>query len=365
MRAHPPKADELEISLFGPGYGECILVHLGRGQWMIVDSCRDQRSGNQPAVTYLQRLDIDPGEAVRVVVATHWHRDHVRGLANVVGQCVGAEFWTSAALSSSEALILTGQLGGTQLTRQSPLREFFEVIERLKVRAAGGGPGFVKTASVGGTLYRRTRGSTVEATVTALSPHALAVEAARRSFRTASESRPPGNFAGPAVHPNHAALVLGVRVGDHGALLGSDLETAAPGGGWASIVDAGFDGAPASVYKVPHHGSRTAHDEGVWDNLLVDGAVAAITPFRPSRLPKADMAREILAKSPNAYLTAPTRTPSQRANPRKIRALQRGGAVRVEDPEGRSGHVRVRFEQGSSTDVVDLRLPALRLQSVL
>lgn len=365
MKAHPPKADEIEVSLFGPGYGECILVHLGRGQWMIVDSCRDQRSGNQPAVAYLERLGIDPGEAVRVVVATHWHRDHVRGLADVVGRCVGAEFWTSAALSSSEALVLTGQIGATQLTRQSPLREFFEVIERLKVRATGGGPGFVKTASVGGTIYRRTRDSTIEATVTALSPHALAVEAARRSFKAATESRPPGNFAGPAVHPNHAALVLGVRVGDHGALLGSDLETTAPGGGWASIANAGFDGTPASVYKVPHHGSRTAHEEAVWEKLLVNGAVAAITPFRPSRLPKADMAREILAKSPRTYLTAPPRTPSQRSNPRRIRALQRGSAIRVEDLEGRSGHVRVRFEQGSPAEVVDLRLPALRLQSVL
>jgi len=38
----PPQPDELEISLFGPGYGESTLVHLGSGNWMIVDSCLDE-----------------------------------------------------------------------------------------------------------------------------------------------------------------------------------------------------------------------------------------------------------------------------------------------------------------------------------
>jgi glyoxylase-like metal-dependent hydrolase (beta-lactamase superfamily II) len=75
MRAVPPRADELEVSIFGPGYGECILVHLGRGQWMIVDSCRDQRNRRQPAIKYLERIGCDPSEVVRVVVATHWHND--------------------------------------------------------------------------------------------------------------------------------------------------------------------------------------------------------------------------------------------------------------------------------------------------
>ena len=44
-----PSAREIEVSLFGPGYGECVLVHLGEGQWMIVDSCVEQGSSSQPA----------------------------------------------------------------------------------------------------------------------------------------------------------------------------------------------------------------------------------------------------------------------------------------------------------------------------
>jgi hypothetical protein len=48
-----PNADELEISLFGPGYGESLALHLGNGQWMIVDSCVDSSSRRAAALGYL------------------------------------------------------------------------------------------------------------------------------------------------------------------------------------------------------------------------------------------------------------------------------------------------------------------------
>ena len=33
----PPAPDELEVSLFGRGVGECAVVHLGSGEWLVVD----------------------------------------------------------------------------------------------------------------------------------------------------------------------------------------------------------------------------------------------------------------------------------------------------------------------------------------
>lgn len=41
--ATPPVADELEVSVFGPGVGESVVVHLGHGDWMVVDSCLNPR----------------------------------------------------------------------------------------------------------------------------------------------------------------------------------------------------------------------------------------------------------------------------------------------------------------------------------
>src|SRR5947209_2078343 len=36
-----PGADELELTVFGGGFGESICVHVGGGSWVIVDSCID------------------------------------------------------------------------------------------------------------------------------------------------------------------------------------------------------------------------------------------------------------------------------------------------------------------------------------
>src|SRR5207245_4671337 len=51
-----PGPDEIELSIFGPGFGECLLVHLGDADWMMVDSCMDQRHRQQPALTYLREM---------------------------------------------------------------------------------------------------------------------------------------------------------------------------------------------------------------------------------------------------------------------------------------------------------------------
>src|SRR5260370_27238866 len=70
------KPAELEVSLFGPGVGECVVVHLGLGEWLVVDSCVDPVSRKPVALNYLSELHVDVGKAVKQVVAKHWHDDH-------------------------------------------------------------------------------------------------------------------------------------------------------------------------------------------------------------------------------------------------------------------------------------------------
>ena len=36
-----PRRDEVEVTLFGPGYGESVVVHAGVDDWLVVDSCLD------------------------------------------------------------------------------------------------------------------------------------------------------------------------------------------------------------------------------------------------------------------------------------------------------------------------------------
>ena len=77
-----PSDDELEVSVFGPGIGECIVVHLGRHEWIIVDSCCD--TDNEPAATkYLKEIGIDTASEVKLIVASHWYDDHIRGKGGI------------------------------------------------------------------------------------------------------------------------------------------------------------------------------------------------------------------------------------------------------------------------------------------
>jgi len=51
-----PAPDQIEVRLFGPGYGECAAVHLGENQWIIIDSCIDIKTWNPPVLDYFKAI---------------------------------------------------------------------------------------------------------------------------------------------------------------------------------------------------------------------------------------------------------------------------------------------------------------------
>ena len=125
-----PESDELEISLFWPGFGECIVAHLGRGDWIIVDSCLGPDGQTPARLDYLKRLGVDVSTSVKRVVANLWLKDHLRGLAQTVSECSSAKFICSQALWSKEFVALTELWKKTSLTA-SPVDELSRVIETL------------------------------------------------------------------------------------------------------------------------------------------------------------------------------------------------------------------------------------------
>jgi metal-dependent hydrolase (beta-lactamase superfamily II) len=51
---------------------------------------------------YLKRIGFNPAICVKSIIATHWHDDHIRGLAQVFRECESADFCCSDALKDSE-----------------------------------------------------------------------------------------------------------------------------------------------------------------------------------------------------------------------------------------------------------------------
>ena len=288
----PPKSDEVEVSLFGPGYGECALIHIGNDDWVIVDSCLNSES--QPAaLAYLRGIGANPANVVRLIVATHWHDDHIRGVGEMVELCRNASFCCAGALSKTEFLAAVGALESDPATPNgSGTRELYKAFSLLEQRNTR--PVF---AFANRRIFNRNG-----CEVWSLSPF----DKEYAGFLLEIGNLVPKDYETkiriPSLTPNKVAVVLLIKVDETVLLLGSDLERS----GWLEILGASErPNWKASVFKVPHHGSDDAHEERVWSEMLLGGPMALLAPWQRGgrELPTKGDVQRILSYTPAAYST--------------------------------------------------------------
>lgn len=307
MPSNKPEVDEIEVSVFGPGYGESILLHIGNNEWIIVDSCVDRGHQEPAALGYLKKLGVDPEEDVKLVVATHWHDDHIRGLGKIVEECESADFVCSTAIKAKEFLKLMEVHRHRQTSSATHgVCEFLKIFDTLKKRDTP-----PKFAIADRTLWRRPSSSSTmpDCSVHSLSPSDSEIEKALISLSELfpEEGTHQGRLSAPK--PNECAVVLWIGVGDEEViLLGADLEESGnPKTGWSAIVKGNScSGKKASIYKVAHHGSITGHYEPIWTDMLIEKPWALLTPFSRGSipLPTENDIKRISNLTPNSYITA-------------------------------------------------------------
>ena len=329
----PPDRKEFEVTLFGPGYGESIVLHIGRGDWVIVDSCID-RNGKPRALQYLESLGVDTGRDVRLVVATHWHDDHVRGMARLVDACKQADFCCASVLRREEFLGVVGALENRSPSRSgSGVREIYGVFSQLV--EARRKPRFA--------IADRRIFSQGRCEVWSLSPSDRAFADFLRSVGNLLPDHGQSKGRIPALAPNTASVVLWIGIGDAVVLLGADMEKP----GWLEILQGTTRPADkASVFKIPHHGSADADEPAVWQKMLDDKPLAVLTPWRRGghALPKTSDVKRILSCTPRAYATARNgslSSPSGRRN-RTVNRTVRESGIRLRQIALSPGAVRLR-----------------------
>jgi hypothetical protein len=344
----PPLPAELELSVFGPGIGECVLAHVGDGAWIVVDSCIDRRSGNPIALDYLHSIGVDIASQVELVIATHWHDDHIQGLSDIFRAAEKARFVNSAAYSFRDLLRVV-KLGSAGAPLSSATREYAEIVKILEQRRTKGerreavGPiqAFANRKLLSLTGSHRS----VTAEVFALSPADGVFNRAHEELQAAlsfvEQRRRP-----TAQGENQLCIVVWLAVGALNVLLGADLEyVTAKTEGWNAIV--GSTERPfgrALVVKVPHHGSEGADCPDSWKHLLVDEPFAVLTPYTPSNLPRPKDINRLCGQTPNVFLTS---DPTHYRLPRRENAVEktlRGIALKRRALEGQMGHVRFRCD---------------------
>ncbi len=347
MRSAAPADDEFELSVIGPGRGECLLLHIGLNEWVTIDSCVAAGTSEPVALEYLRQLDRPEASTVKLVVATHWHDDHTRGISSVLSASPHARFACSLALRNDVFATLVG-IAGDSLNELSGVEEFGRVLDHLAERRDAGHHASLLTPQW--AIEQRTLLELSGAArpfpirISCLSPSDATVQAALEEISALIPRA--GDFVRtiPAPTPNHTSVVLWVEVGSSNLLLGADLEhSAARGQGWWAVIDAHSPRSPASVFKIPHHGSKNGHSDEVWEKMVTQDSIAVITPFSGGRwLPgDADLHR-IVSRAPRTFCTARRPSAAPRRDPmveKKIRAVTKARKVAV----GQAGHVRVRW----------------------
>lgn len=346
---NPPASDEVEVSLFGPGVGECVVVHLGEGDWIVVDSCVETGSGRPIALEYLDQLGVDVSKAVKLVVVTHWHDDHIKGASVILRAAQQAEVVCSAALSRDEFFEAVGAAEHA-LTESPGTAEFSAIFKTLTERAASG----VRPQSIGPTwvmasqclLSLRNMGRKCPAEVHALSPSSGSMSLAFHEIAHLLPQYGKPKRRAVALRPNQLGVVLWVGVGDVRLLLGSDLEESTSLTlGWQAVVRSTTrPTGRAQIFKVPHHGSKNADSPEVWDQMLDSSPHALLTAFASGSTPipsETDIAR-LRRRTEHLYCTSP---PKGWSPPRRSTTVEKTAnevARKRRAIVGPMGHVRVR-----------------------
>lgn len=340
-----PSSDEFEITVFGPGYGESVVVHLGDGKWLIVDSCIDTSDPQrQPApLQYLRGIGVRPELAVKFVVASHWDDDHVRGLSEIVKAAPAARFICSHVLPDEKFGSFVEALSiGSAATDGGNVRNIRQILEILEQRRSviwKASPGRTICASPVIRTWSPSDYDANEFLLYVAQMHPRAGEPLRRPSLGTS---------------NLTSIVLSIDWPKCSVLLGADMERHPDARrGWQAITSLAQElgWTKASYLKVPHHGSDTGHDDAMWRELLEREPTSVVAPFgrgpRHKRPPKSSDVRRISELSGSLYLTARQLDPPKTRMSVAVTRSLRDGAISFVSQKSPFGMVRSRSKDGS------------------
>lgn len=281
-----------------------------------------------------------------MIVATHWHDDHTGGLLQLLKTCRRATFHLSAALTKSEVhtvLEIYGSrppaLAGSGVSELRGVMEHLIESDRQHRRA--------KQGQVLRWVEAKDMAHGFACKLVALSPSDYSEESFLRNviqFIPTGPLEPKRRMVD--LSPNHASVALWLEIGPIKAIFGADLEDVTDKrGGWKAYLAA--DNCPpgkAALFKVPHHGSKNAHNDRLWAERLEESPVTVTTPWQlgGGSLPSADDVERIRQLSGAAFVTSSPKAPRAPRRPTAVTKQIRESGVELRRVPVSSGAVRFR-----------------------
>jgi hypothetical protein len=342
-----PSDDEIEISIFGKGYGEAIAIHVGDRRWIAIDSVEI----NQSSITryYLEGIGHAPADHLDVIVATHWHDDHVRGIADLFEVSAKAEIIVPAAMLKSEFIKFAASFGSQSTGRfTSGVQEFGKILEIAASRNIANTTYPLRLATHGYLGYRKGAGVLSHGqlvTLEALSPSHFDV-AAFIARVGGARAEPQLLQRAPSYGPNDVSSAFWLQVGDDAVLFGADVENmSAVSSGWNAILSASVQPTgKASLVKIPHHGGLSGHHKGMWTQMLIERPIGTLTPWSRggNKLPvDTDLAR-LSQFVGDGFATGPSAFGKEANQPPTVAKMLRRDGLKLHRVADKIGQVRHR-----------------------
>lgn len=285
-----PSEFELDFCVFGRGFGECIVIGIGE-EYIIIDSFNNPLTRNPIALDYLDAIGVSYTH-IKDVIVSHWHTDHIAGVSTILDASKNAKVVFSPIIREG---IFNKFINLGIQQNLSSTSEFAKVLQYIEKR----GLACVKCPSANTRIFGNTMLSNVE--LYSLSPQSYEILDYISSLILKNSGKKTSYEYND---DNLLSIVLMLKYGNDGILLGGDLETSQDKNkGWDAVVDNYEHDVKSSVFKIPHHGSITGHNDGVWKTLLCNKPISILTAFNKGyKLPNDSDVNRIKALSKELYI---------------------------------------------------------------
>jgi len=354
------------VSLFGTGNGESLAIHLGKGKWMLIDSCMSPTNKLPLNLAYLNSLGVNPAHDVALIVATHWHDDHVRGLSTLVEHCIGAELVFSQALEFDEFIKVFGLYLDEHINFDREKSGVVEMGNCMKILLERKDDANFRAPVCTQSDHLIFRCPVNDCEVHSLSPSPLSIHNAHQEITHIWNSlvkesqggngpRPP-RVAIPSPERNHNAVALWVRCGDRKILLGADLEECGhPNLGWQAVLKCKiFPNGQAGIFKIPHHGSPNGDHEPIWSQIVIpSNPFTCVTAYNRGATPRPapdDISRILKHTNTLHYTGLPSKSASNSYS-QTVEKTIAGVTKSRKSLKSIPGHVQMRWDVSGNISV--------------
>lgn len=347
-----PNKSNGEIVLIGTGggYGESLVIHLGNNNWIVIDSCQDPTTKECLPLNYLKNIGVNVQNDIKLIICTHWHDDHIRGISKVLEECINAKFCIAKQNDLRKFLRfvkLDHKKVSVEASNSSTI-EFNKCMEILESRNK-----VFSIASSDKVLLSVDLVNNKKSEVISLSPSDFTVV----EYDKYISSKLFNEFGSaatkvPASPPNSKSVVILLKLGEHRAILGADLEvTSDDREGWVCILNDSQvieKNKKSTLIKIPHHGSQTGYHQRIWSELVGNEPIATLTPWNKNgKLPEVEMLYKYYTHTKNLYMTSLVFSEKAKKRDKRIEKMISKLKCKIREVKFKQGIIR------SQIDLVD------------